>query len=331
MSTPYAASEAAAGAGSSPPADLTNQPNALQGSEAAQMHSHSAPGQPPGPGVNGDQVSSTPFQQGSTPSAAPPAPSFVYALGRIEPKLPTLSLEKEFAQVAGRSETSGLTDRQVLHSVLSDRGNRYIARQLCWILAVAGLETYVLLPRDTTDFDLLIEAVRPQPNQADLDVVIGMKGPLTPPQMCGGLVLPTVIFDQVYSFDRESLLSAIPRPESIGADSDEQFRVISEELLDRILQLADNAGATDEHRALNYLAVRYPAIYARLAEAHYAAMSLAGVDVRTSRLSGARKIVDVIFTFRSRQTDVAEQSFVRVDVTEEFPFLISKLAPYYEH
>ena len=30
------------------------------------------------------------------------------------------------------------------------------------------------------------------------------------------------------------------------------------EVLDLILQTADNAGATDEHRALNYLAVRYP-------------------------------------------------------------------------
>jgi hypothetical protein len=28
------------------------------------------------------------------------------------------------------------------------------------------------------------------------------------------------------------------------------------------MQLTDNAGATDEHRALNYLAMRYPAIYA---------------------------------------------------------------------
>lgn len=29
----------------------------------------------------------------------------------------------------------------------------------------------------------------------------------------------------------------------------------------RIVQIADNAGATDEHRALNYLVVRYPRIY----------------------------------------------------------------------
>ena len=33
------------------------------------------------------------------------------------------------------------------------------------------------------------------------------------------------------------------------------------------MQLTDNAGASDEHRALNYLAMRYPDIYARAAEA----------------------------------------------------------------
>lgn len=34
----------------------------------------------------------------------------------------------------------------------------------------------------------------------------------------------------------------------------------------RLLQIADNAGAMNEHRALNYLAVRYPVIYAKCAE-----------------------------------------------------------------
>jgi hypothetical protein len=276
-----------------------------------------------------DPLSSAPVQPVPQPPNAFTAPLFVYALGRIESRLPTIALEKEFAQVAGQADTAGLTDHQVLHHVLSDRSNRYLARQLCWIFTVEGLETYILIPRDPTDFDLLIEAVRPRPSLADLDVIIGVQGPLTPPEMCGGLVLPTVIIDQTYSFDRESLLSAIPQPESI-TDSDQQFRATAEELLDRIMQLADNAGATDEHRAVNYLAVRYPAIYARLAEAHSQAMSLASVDVRHSRLSGARKIVDVIFSFVSRQSGVSEQSFVRVDVTEEFPFLVSKLAPYYQ-
>ena len=59
------------------------------------------------------------------------------------------------------------------------------------------------------------------------------------------------------------------------------------------MQLTDNAGATDEHRALNYLAMRYPAIYARAAEEFAQACSLTGVDVRPSPLSSTRNIVDV--------------------------------------
>jgi PatG C-terminal len=98
----------------------------------------------------------------------------------------------------------------------------------------------------------------------------------------------------------------------------------------RIQQMADNAGATDEHRALNYLAVRYPAIYATAADRHAQNYSLTAVEIRPSRLSGVRKIVDVIFSYTNRQTDVTEKFFVRVDVTEEFPFLVTKISPYYD-
>jgi hypothetical protein len=46
--------------------------------------------------------------------------------------------------------------------------------------------------------------------------------------------------------------------------------------------------------------------------------SLAAVDVRPSRLSGTRKIADVIFAFSNRNKDVAEKHFVRVDMTKNF-------------
>jgi PatG Domain len=57
--------------------------------------------------------------------------AYIYALGRIEPRFPRLSAEKEYAQATGRAETAGLTDRQALQSVLSQPENRYLARQLC--------------------------------------------------------------------------------------------------------------------------------------------------------------------------------------------------------
>lgn len=276
--------------------------------------------------VPSPQAGGGPCSCGS-PGSGSATTGYVYALGRIEPRFPRVSVEKEFAQVTGRAETAGLTDRQAVQKVLSERQNRYLARQLCWVLTIEGLETYILRPRDPADFDLLVEAVRPTQRPTDLDIVIGVRGPIAPPEMCNGLMIPIVAFDQIYSFDRDSLIKSIPRPEKATA---KDFAPTAEELFDRIMLMADNAGATDEHRALNYLAVRYPAIYANAAEAFARNASLAGVEVRTSALSGVRKIVDVILSYTNRNTDVTEKFFVRVDVTEEFPFLVTKMSPYYD-
>jgi len=140
-------------------------------------------------------------------------------------------------------------------------------------------------------------------------------------------MVPIVIFDQIYSFDRDALIKAIPQPEKNPA---KEFAAAAEELFDRIMQMTDNAGATDEHRALNYCAVRYQAIYANAAEAFAGNASLSAVEVRPSPLSGTRKVVDVIFSYTNRNTDVVEKYFCRVDVTEEFPFLVTKLSPYFD-
>jgi hypothetical protein len=253
---------------------------------------------------------------------------FVYALGKIQPRCPRLELEKEFAQATGRAETMGLTDRQALHAVLSKRQNRYLVRNLCWVFSVEGLETYILQPRDATDLELLVESLRPAPSPLDLDVVIGVRGPIPPLDYCNGLMVPIVVFDQLYSFDRDALLKAIPHPEGIAA---KQFEAVAGELFEHLLQMADNAGGTDEHRAMNYLIVRYPAIYALASERHGRDNSLTGVEVRPSALSGIRKIVEVIFVYRNRTTDVTEKFAVRVDVTGEFPFLVTKLSPHYDH
>jgi hypothetical protein len=256
---------------------------------------------------------------------------YVYTLGRIMVRFPSVGIEKEFAQATGRvgKETVGLTDQKALHKILSNKENRYLVRKLCWVLTIEGMDTYILQPRDPADFDALLETIRPAPSPMDIDVVIGVKGPIAPPQMCNGLMVPILGFDQTYSFDRGLFIEALKekRPESM---SEKEFTGASEELFDRIMQMADNAGATDEHRALNYLAVRYDAIYSKTAEMHGKNFSLTGVEVGQSRLSGTRKIVAPIFSYTNRETDVVEKCFVRVDVTEEFPFLVTKLSPYYD-
>jgi hypothetical protein len=288
------------------------------------------PAQTPGAPIDSPRSvpDAAPLSDGDSAEAGSPA--FVYALGQVEPRFPSLALEKEFAQATGRGETEGLSDRQALQAVISEPQNRYLARQLCWVFLIEGLETYILVPREPADLALLIEAVRPEPRRDDLDLVVGVRGPIAPPEACNGLGVPMVAFDQLYSFDRESLIESIPRPESVPQKDEKQFRRAAGELFDRIMQMADNAGAMDEHRALNYLAVRYPAIYVTAAEQHGRNASLAGVEVRPSRLSSVRNIVDVVFSYTHRETDVTDKHFVRVDVTEEFPFLVTKLSPFYD-
>jgi hypothetical protein len=253
--------------------------------------------------------------------------NYVYAIGRIEPRFPKISVEKEFAQALGRDKTAGLTDGEALHSALSKRENRYLMRQLCWVMTIEGLETYLLVPRDPLDLGLLVEAQRSTPQPWDLDCVIGVKGPIAPPEICNGLMVPIVVFDQLYSFDRDSMIKAIPKPKETSA---KDFEPAAHELFDRIMQIADNAGATDNHRAVNYLAVRYPRVYEAVAEAFGRNESLSAVEVNSSPLSRTRKVVDVVFSFTNRNTDVISKQSVRVDVTDEFPFLVTKLSPYYD-
>jgi PatG C-terminal len=277
----------------------------------------------------GEMVEAPPTQEMPCPTCAggAVAVSYVYAIGRVEARFANLAAEKEFAQATGRTDTAGKTDQQTFHAVLSKRENRYLVRHLCWVLSIQGLETYLLRPRDPADIDLLVEAIRPAPSPNDIDVVIGLRGPIAPPAMCNGLMVPIVAFDQIYSFDREALIKAIPKPEKTTA---KQFGPAAEELFNRIMQMTDNAGATSEHRALNYMAMRYPAIYAKAAEEFGRDFSLTGVEVRASPLSSTRSIVDVIFAYTNRNTDFTEKFFVRCDITEEFPFLVTKLSPYYD-
>jgi hypothetical protein len=256
-------------------------------------------------------------------------PSYIYAIGSIEARFPTPSVEKEVAQAMGRAATAGLTDRQALHALLSQRQNRYLARQMCYVFSVETVDAYILLPRDPADLELLVNAIQTPP-PTDVDVLIGMRGPVAPPEMCNGLMIPIVIFDQLYSFARTDLFAAIQAPEGTPPDQARLLTESAQELFDRIMRIADNLGATDEHRALNYLAVRYDQIYRHTAQMFLNNFSLSGVEIIPSRLSGTRKLVNVIGTYTHRVTGVSEKYRVRVDVTDEFPFLDTPLGPYFE-
>lgn len=260
-----------------------------------------------------------------------PSPiSYIYAIGRVVHRFPNKSLEMELTQAIARSteeENRGRTGLEVVYRTLTDPANRYLARKICYVLTIERLETYILIPTDPLDVERLAQALRPAPGVGDIDVIIGRRGSIASPEICNGLMVPIVAVDQIYSFDRDALLKAIPKRKGVSED---QFRKTANALFNHIIQIADNAGATDEHRALNYLAVRYDEIYYRTQKMQDENFSFTAVDIRISRLSGVRKILDVIFTYENRANRAAQKWFVRVDVTEQFPFLVSPLQEYFE-
>jgi hypothetical protein len=70
----------------------------------------------------------------------------------------------------------------------------------------------------------------------------------------------------------------------------------------------------------------------RLAVLRLPADSSGAKEVQNDRAEfrGILGVVETVLAPANRNTDFVEKSFVRVDVTEEFPFLVTKLSPYYD-
>jgi hypothetical protein len=262
---------------------------------------------------------------------APSWGGFVYAVGRLSPQFATLGVEKEFTQLADRGETRGSLEVDQLRRVLSDPDNRYLARHVCWVFTAQHVDAFLVVPRDSEDLVRLVDAL---PAGGDEDVVhVLVGGPPTVPvaSPCAGLGLPVVAPEQLLSFTLDEFIDALPRPEPEGEQPlDEQgYRAVARDLCLRLTRRAENRGITDEHRALNYVALRYPPVYHTTVQAYRDGKSLIGVDARHSS-SGTRRAVSVRLTFRDRRTNVVERYHCLVDVNDLFPFLASPLTPTYD-
>jgi PatG C-terminal/Subtilase family/PatG Domain len=263
-----------------------------------------------------------------------PRHGFVYAIGTVEAEYPNVGVEREMqAFASGIPNLPGLNrgipkrlieDRRWQHAVLTDNREaaRYLARQLTWKLIIEDDPMYILTPRDFADYDGLVDCLAPKKSpvksagkqkakappeyaeegdgsRGDLNVVVG----LTPDGT-------NILTDQVFTIDSGQL--KFP-----GAEYFEQ--------------LADNPGLQDEDRAYNYVLARYATSRQSLGEINKE-FELSGVPTLRSRLSNSgRRVVRVIFTFCRRADSAIERKFfVRVDVTDKFPFIVTPWHQYLE-
>ncbi|MFF8652654.1 cyanobactin maturation protease PatG family protein [Streptomyces huasconensis] len=249
---------------------------------------------------------------------------YAFAIGQIRARFRDPGVEKEFTQVMGATDTKGLTTDEVLREVLARPENRYLARQMQYVLTIQGVDTYDVVPRYSDDYDKLISAVRPAPTPLDLDVVVGVRGPLATADSCNGFALPVLEFHQLYSFDRPTLFKAIQKPSGMSAA---RFRATADEVLTKILQITENAGATPEDRAANFVACRYEAVYLKTFEAFAGDYALTSIDVRPAAVGGDQDVMSFTVSYTSRTTDLTEKNSVLVATRYMNPYLLTRLGP----
>jgi hypothetical protein len=267
---------------------------------------------------------------------------YIYAIGEVQARFPSLDIEKEFLQLLTPDDTKtpGSTFEQRLYNVLSRPENLYFAREMAWAFLIEDVGTYMLRPRSDVELGQLIESIKPDPTpgQVQYDVIIGTNEPLA----ASSEGLPTVTVNRLFHFTVTELVQKVPLPPSIqsmpeGASKNAaiaQFQLLVSSIFNDMLQLADNTGDADEHRALNYVSLTYPAIYTLSfslpASVSGGSWTFTGVEVRPSVLGGARRIIDVILRYTDQSAGVVTRYYTSVDVTGQFPFLVTKLQQYFD-
>ncbi|MGR5500796.1 hypothetical protein ACQKP3_08725 [Vibrio sp. DNB22_10_4] len=267
-----------------------------------------------------------------------PVPSYVYVAGKLCVHFPTRGLEKEYEAAA---QALGLNPRNfnLVFTHKDNNGNltyRYIAEQVSWILSVEGQDAYVLLPNSSDELDEFIDALTfdSASNLADetYSVAIGVKGPVAPEKMSDDKPLPMVRCHHLYHFTTAQLQQEL--------SGENTTTIAISNVLDALTK-KPNIGVSDFDRAKNFIAYRYPTIYAASHQGNHVsnhpnsghsnandAQYLEDLQVQYANVAPGRTIVDIILTYQKTVSGRQLSYFASVDVTDEFPFLHSNLTDY---
>jgi hypothetical protein len=267
----------------------------------------------------------------------------VFAVGLLTTQFSSVGAEKQFAQLAAEI-SPGLVEAKVLREVLSVPENRFLGRYMCWnFTTLQHVDAFTVVPREEAEVARLVELLPSSDSDEEVHVVVGRSVPPgTIDAPCAESGLPTVIADQLLAFTLDEFAEALPdpggkadakagatarrreKPAAGGSGSREQFEAVVRQVFNRLTRRADNRGISDEHRAINYVAVQYPQLYHAVAQANAEGKMLVDIVARHTH-SPARRLVSLEIILRHQRTDIAERYQCVVDVTDTFPFLATRL------
>ncbi|MEO8350885.1 MAG: hypothetical protein ABI680_04085 [Chthoniobacteraceae bacterium] len=257
---------------------------------------------------------------------APGHQQYIYSIGRLDVRFPSVSLEREFQQrerqLLLERKTGWANSGERLAHVLTH--NPHLARAVCFVHSVGNIPAYIVAATGSEVLKGLVEAARSAGQPDAWSIVIGKRGPMGMPTTCGGLLAPMMACDQIYTFTlKEFIDGLVQRVKLAGLPSTkkaEALPAVAEDIFRRIAGSAENLGAEDGHRALNYFLVQHPGLFLAAVERANKAV-LDSIETRTTVGAMDTRIVTVVLTFIDHATGVPERLFCRIDVTDEWPFV----------
>ncbi|MCG7534157.1 hypothetical protein [Pseudoalteromonas sp. OOF1S-7] len=250
---------------------------------------------------------------------------YIYALGQIDIVFPNEGLKRQFLSAAMALGVNEKAYYAVFTNKSQPVGNParykylYLAEQVDWVLSVNQKHCYVLKPVTPTELEALIEALQP-PNNTLESVYTCVIGHITSGH--DTLELPEVICQQVYHQTLSQLHQTIQKISS--AETNAIQDVIRE------LEVEPNPGRSDFDRAKNFIAFRYPNIYAQTHTMNTGTNTLPSaslVRITFSRFDALsdHRIVDITLTYKENTSTRHHYYFCRVDVSGLYPFINTEI------
>ncbi|MCF6459119.1 hypothetical protein [Pseudoalteromonas sp. MMG024] len=267
--------------------------------------------------VIADESSNMPIQRNST--------SLIYALGLVHVVFPNKGLEKQFlaaARALGVNEKNYYAVFTNNNSTSEPDKYLYLAEQVDWVLSIESERVYVLTPASKSELTALINTLKPPADTLEqvYTCVIGNAY-----WQDNSLGLEAVLCQQVYSHTMSEL------HDTIKNISTAETNAIQDVI--KSLELAPNKGRSNDDRAKNFIAFRYPDIYAhthsmQTGSASGKSASLIKIGFTQFDASSEHSIVDITFTYQENSSEKKHSYFCRVDVSGLYPFINTAIQPF---
>lgn len=231
----------------------------------------------------------------------------VYAIGYVKPYFATIDLEKQYEAAAEFTKQSATSFDHVFNYVTSPheqpnlriRPFLYLAQQATWVFTINNVDTYTLLPRTLTQLNALIQA-----STKHEVILVGLAEHMSVGGGHGSEALPSVLVEHI--IDTVDGTKSAPNKPREGA----------------LAQLKPNIGLSSLERASNYLVTHFDQI--NINQAHNEIIDCVNaVHFQHMPSYEDRSIIEVILS------DPNDTRFAcNIDVTNAYPFVSSKLAPF---